>query len=51
MGKQEIKAVIVNPEALEAASIRLTNLLFDLWWKENMDGGSKNNMGENSKTS
>lgn len=36
MAKQNLKAVIINPEALEAASIRKTRILFDFWWEAEM---------------
>lgn len=32
MAKKSIKAVIINPEALESASKRKTKVLFDIWW-------------------
>lgn len=36
MAKQSLKAVIINPEALEVASIRKTRMLFDFWWEAEM---------------
>jgi hypothetical protein len=33
MAKKKIAVEIVNPEALEKASINFTNALFDIWWE------------------
>ncbi|KYH30233.1 MULTISPECIES: hypothetical protein [Clostridium] len=34
MAKKKIAVEIVNPEALEKASINFTNALFDIWWEQ-----------------
>ncbi|QGU94934.1 hypothetical protein GOM49_07335 [Clostridium bovifaecis] len=34
IAKRQIIVEIINPEALEQASINFTNTIFDIWWEK-----------------